>query len=216
MARNLFSSLFCLVTLSAACYGSTVYQANPIFGGNLDPIFFQDNFDSYSTGTYNNPSTPGPNWTVNGSIDVVGGAFFGGLVVGDESGNAIDLNGSSQGGLTSLAIFLAPGTYTLTFDLNGSQRGIATSTTVTLGSFVNSTINQNSADLGTGITYNFTVLTGTSANLVFASNTPGAVGSLLDNVVLSGTLSTPEPSTFGLMLGAIPILWAVRKRYTRK
>ena len=213
--RNLFSSLFCLVTLSAASYGSTIFQADPIFG-SLDPIFFQDNFDSYSTGTYNNPSTLGSNWTVNGSIDVVGGAFFGGLVVGHESGNAIDLDGAAQGGLTSALIILAPGTYTLTFDLNGSQRGVATSTTVTLGSFVNDTILQNSADILTGKTYNFTVLTGTSANLVFASNTPGSIGSLLDNVVLSGTLTTPEPSTFRLILGAIPVLWAVRKRYTRK
>lgn len=213
--RRLFSSLFCLVTLSVASYGSPILQADPIFG-SLDPIFFQDNFDSYTTGTYGNLNPLGTNWTVNGSIDVVGGSFFPGLVVGNESGNAIDLDGASQGGLTSALIILAPGTYTLVFDLNGSQRGVATSTTVTLGSFVNDTILQNSADIGTAKTYNFTVLIGTSANLVFTSNTPGATGSLLDNVVLSGTLVAPEPSTFGLMLGAIPVLWAVRKRYTRK
>ena len=72
-----------------------------------------------------------------------------------------DWNGSTQGGLTSLAMLLAPGDYTLTFDLNGSQRNTATSTTVTLGSFINSTILQNSTDFSNQV-FNFTVISPTS------------------------------------------------------
>jgi hypothetical protein len=136
-------------------------------------------------------------------------------VVGSESVNAVDLDGDVQGGLTSANFVLAPGNYVLIFDLNGSQRGVATSTTVTLGSFVNQTILQNSSDLGPAETFNFSVVSGTTTNLVFTSNTPGNIGALLDNVFVLNT-AIPEPSTFGLMLGAIPVLWAVRKRYSRK
>jgi hypothetical protein len=201
VARKLFSSLFCFLTLSAASYGST--------------IIFQDNFDSYSPGTFANLAALGANWTVSNSIDVVGPGFHPELVVGSESVNAIDLDGDFQGGLISTSIFLAPGNYTLVFDLNGSQRGVATSTTVTLGSFVNQTILQNSPDLGPAKTFSFSVGAGTTTNLVFTSNTPGNIGALLDNVSLFNT-SIPEPSTFGLMLGAIPLLLVARKRYARK
>jgi hypothetical protein len=200
MSKSLFSSLFCLLTFSAASYGSVV---------------FQDNFDSYTSGTYGNLAALGTNWTVNNSIDVVGGSFHPELVVGSESGNAIDLDGDVQGGLTSANFFLAPGNYTLVFDLNGSQRGVATSTTVTLGTFVNQTILQNSPDLGPAETFSFSVGAGTTTNLVFTSNTPGNIGALLDNVSLFDT-SIPEPSTFGLMLGSIPFLWIANKRYMRR
>jgi hypothetical protein len=42
---------------------------------------------------------------------------------------------------------LAPGTYTLSFDLIGSQRGLTTSTTVTLGSLFNQTFILGSSDV---------------------------------------------------------------------
>ncbi len=199
MKLKFYIGVLGLMAFSAASYGS---------------VLLQDNFDSYATGEFNNLATLGGNWTVNGTIDVVGPGYYGYLAVGSESGNVIDLNGSTPGGLTSLSIALAPGDYTLTFDLNGSQRGVSTSTTVTLGSLVNATILQNSADVSNQV-FSFTVLSATNANLVFASNTPGGIGSLLDNVLLQ-TGSIPEPSTFALLLGACPLLWAVRKRLVRQ
>lgn len=201
MVRKFYSALFLMVAASTASYGST--------------IVFQDNFDSYSPATFGNLSTLGTNWTVNGSVDVLGPSYYSYLVVGDESTNAVDLDGSSQGGLTSTALALAAGTYTLTFDLNGSHRGGATDTIVSVGTFLNANIPQTSSVLGTGLTYTFTVGSASSTSIVFASNTPGTVGSILDNVVLTYNGAIPEPSTMLLMLAAVPLLWIARKRHAR-
>jgi hypothetical protein len=195
--RTFLTPLAGLIAFSAVSQGS---------------VLLQDNFDSYTPASYSNLSTLGTNWTVNGSVDVVGPGFFPTLVVGNETVNAIDLDGTAQGGLTSLLIALAPGNYALIFDLNGSQRGLTSSTTVTLGSFVNATIVQPPSDLSHQV-FSFTVGSGTSANLVFTSNTPGNIGALLDNVLLQ---TVPEPSSVALTLCAAPLLWMFRKRLVRR
>ena len=87
---------------------------------------------------------------------------------------------------------LAPGTYTLSFDLIGSQRGLTTSTTVMLGSLFNQTFILGSSDVSSGIVNDsITVAAPTTATLVFTSNTPGNVGALLDNVSFAaGSVAT--------------------------
>ena len=125
------------------------------------------------------------------NVDIVGGALFGSLCVAPESGNCIDLNGSNgnpQGILRSNSAFsLVPGVnYYLSFDLIGSQRGITTSATVTFGSY-DQLFTLVSGDVTSGVVSDqlITVSAPTTAYLTFASNTPGNVGTLLDNVVLS-------------------------------
>ena len=114
---------------------------------------------------------------------------------------------------------LAPGTYTLSFDLIGSQRGVATSTTVTLGSLFNQTFNLSSSDVSSGIVIDtFTVSSPTTAALVFASNTPGNIGALLDNVTFApaSVVTTPEPATFSLLGMGLAGLIARRRRSSAK
>jgi hypothetical protein len=66
-----------------------------------------------------------------------------------ESGNCLDMDGSTgtAGQISRAMMSLAPGTYTLSFDLIGSQRGLTTSTTVTLGSLFNQTFILGSSDV---------------------------------------------------------------------
>lgn len=141
------------------------------------------------------------------NVDIVGGALFGSLCAAPESGNCIDLDGSNgnpQGVLRSNSAFsLVPGVnYYLSFDLIGSQRGVTTMTTVMLGSYDN-VFNLTSGDLASGIVSDqlITVSAPTSAYLTFTSNTPGDVGAVLDNVVLTSSPASavPEPATLGLL-----------------
>ena len=141
----------------------------------------------------------------------MGGALYGGLCVAPESGNCVDLDGSTgaAGQISSGTLTLAPGTYTLSFDLIGSQRGVTDSTTVTLGSLYDETFVLASGDDTDGIvSTTFTVTSTTDAQLIFTSNTPGNIGSLLDNVDL---VATPEPATFSLMAIGLLGLLALRK-----
>jgi len=141
------------------------------------------------------------------NVDIVGGALFGSLCVAPESGNCIDLDGSNgnpQGILRSNSAFsLVPGVnYYLSFDLIGSQRGLTTSATVTFGSY-DKVFTLVSGDVTSGVVSDqlITVSAPTTAYLTFSSNTPGNVGTLLDNVVLSSAPATsvPEPATLGLL-----------------
>jgi hypothetical protein len=168
-----------------------------------------------------NATNIGSFFTVTGgTVDIVGGALFGNLCVAPTSGNCLDMDGSTgqAGQISSAMMSLAPGTYTLSFDLIGSQRGLTTSTTVMLGSLFNQTFTLGSSDVSSGIV-NDTIIVGapTTAALVFTSNTPGNIGALLDNVnFAAASVATPEPATLSLLgIGFVGLI-ARRRRATTK
>lgn len=187
-------------TVALACLPST---AATLLNENFDEL--TPTLSATSVGAFS---------TINGTnVDIVGGALFGSLCVSPESGNCVDMDGTGgnpQGVLqTNTPITLTPGVdYFLSFDLIGSQRGLTTSTTVTFGPY-SQTFSLASGDDTSGIVTNqlVTVSSLTMANLTFTSNTPGDIGALLDNVlVTSGSVSTvPEPGTWralSLLAGA--------------
>jgi hypothetical protein len=159
------------------------------------------------------------------NIDIVGnlnGSFFPTLCVGPESGNCIDLDGSNGNpqGIFQSNTAIPAGTYYLSFDLIGSQRGNTTSTTVTFGPY-NQTFTLASGDVTTGIVSNVQVTLTSPSFLTFTSNTPGNTGMLLDNVLITTTVTTPPvttpaPATLGLTIfGCMAllgyVLWARRR-----
>jgi hypothetical protein len=130
------------------------------------------------------------NFTVTtGDVDVLQSTgFFAALCAG--STPCVDLDGDTQGAISSPTLTLTPGTYTLTFTLNSAQRGTVASTTVTLGSLFNKTYTDPAPGI---VTQTLTVATTTTVPLVFTSNTPGAQGDLLSAVSLVSTATSPSP-----------------------
>jgi len=197
--RTLAILFVSVVALSVQCTAATLLDEN---FDELSPTLSATSVGAFS-------AISGTN------VDIVGGTLFGGLCVTPESGNCVDLDGSggsSQGILqTNTPIMLAPGVdYFLSFDLIGSQRGNTTSTTVSFGPYTE-TFMLASGDDTSGIVSNqlVTVSSATTANLTFTSNTPGDVGSLLDNVVVtSGAATVPEPTGAILICGGLAaLLW---------
>jgi hypothetical protein len=177
--------LFMALVLCGACLVPAASRADII----------QENFDGLTPGL--NATNIGVFSVTGGSVDVVGSGVFGFLCVGPESGNCVDMDGSTYAaGTISLTnpVTLTPGTYTLSFDLIGSQRGVTTSTTVTLGSLYNQTFVLASGDDTDGIVSTvITVSTPTTVNLTFSSNTSGNDGALLDNVDLKANPASSDP-----------------------
>ena len=130
------------------------------------------------------------------SVDIVSGAEC----APPESGNCVQMNGQGFGRLQSRLVF-QPGQYFLSFDLIGSS--VVTNTTVSLGD-ARLVFKLQPGDTTSGIVKNELVTVDSigSPRLFIASNTFGAVGALLDNVVVSTTpvgVGVPEPATLGLL-----------------
>ena len=199
--KHLLAVLAALCALPASGYAATLLNEN---FNELTPTLSATSVGAFS-------AIDGTN------VDIVGGGLFGYLCVAPASGNCIDMDGTggiSQGILRSNSAFtLQPGVnYYLSFDLLGSQRGITASTTVNFGPYDNTfTLTSPSGVVTDALV---TVSKTTSAYLTFTSNTPGDVGNLLDNVLITSTPATvPEPATLGLMaLGFAGVGLARRKR----
>lgn len=206
-AKQLLPALVALCALPAAGQAATLLSEN---FNELTPMLSATSAGAFS-------AIDGTN------VDIVGGALYGSLCVAPAAGNCIDLDGTAttgpagnpQGILRSNSAFtLMPGVnYFLSFDLLGSQRGVTASTTVTFGPYNNTfTLTSPSGVVTDALV---TVSTPTTAYLTFASNTPGNVGNLLDNVAITSSPAkgVPEPATLGLMaLGLAGAGFARRKR----
>src|SRR6185436_18149491 len=109
-----------------------------VTSGNAATIF-SDNFNGEHGGTGQLNFAGFTKWSVsNGAVDLIGNGFFDFF---PSNGLYVDLDGTTlqAGLLSSTAIALAPGTYTVQFALGGSHRGDTNSVRVTLGSFINET-----------------------------------------------------------------------------
>lgn len=169
---------------------------------------FSDNFDSYPL-VLN--WTGGGGWTVsNGTVDLIGNPGFFDFLPGN--GRYVDLDGSTNNsGVFANSVNLTGGvTYTLSFRLAGSQRGSAETVDVDFGT-ATATFNRNSADPFTTASVNFTPTTTGSYGFSFENSGGDNVGALLDNVEVSAS-SVPEPGSYALMLVAIGIMGAMRRR----
>lgn len=182
-------STWTLVSICSAQRPSALAVSNLVQPTQACQIF-AENFDELTPQL--DVTSVGPFHAIDGTnVDIVGDGVYGELCQPPTSGNCIDLDGTdgdSQGVLQTVnGIMLQPGTnYYLSFDLIGSQRGNTTSATVDFGPY-HRTFVLTSNDDSSGIVTNalVTVNTETMAFLTFTSNTPGNVGTLLDNVSIS-------------------------------
>ncbi len=217
-----FGLIPALLLSAALCPGSTI-------------VVFSENFEEV-TPQLGVASAGGFSALDGTNVDVTGNANgWGFLCGGPESGNCVDLDGTGgkpQSVLASGLITLTPGNdYYLSFDLIGSGRlasgapstannGVATSTTVTFGSY-SKTFNLASNDDTSGIVTDLliTVASPVTTQLVFTSNTPGQTGAVLDNVLITSSPitysneqggATPEPSCALLLLSGLGMVCFLR------
>jgi hypothetical protein len=176
-------------------------------------VIFDDNFNAENGGVgvlnYNSFAK----WSVSdGTVDLIGNGFYDFL---PGNGLYVDMDGStSNAGIMTSALTLAPGEYTLQFDLAGNHRNGATETVivdVTFGSLLEKTYSLSQNSPFTTFTETFTVSTATSATLSFTGVGGDNIGMLLDNVKLS-SVSVPEYSSFLLLpLGLAAVGWMRRR-----
>lgn len=175
-------------------------------------VVFQDNFEAYNVG--GNATNFGGNWTVsNGTVDLVGPGYFGGLALG--GGKSVDLDGSTNnaGTFTSRALSLTSGDYVLTFDLSGNQRG--GSDTVNLS--VSLGLAMQTFTLASNVPYTtqtvlFSVSGNSSSNIIFDHLGGNNIGLLLDNVTLTRVDAVPVPAAAWLFGSAILGFFGARRR----
>jgi len=196
---------------------------------------FTENFDETSPGGVN-VTTAGSFTATVGNVDEVGGSVDSGICASPESNICIDLDGNTQGQITATINITTAGTYYLSFDLIGADgpggftgRNVQTSTAVSFGlntcagpsscAYYNSNVTLAGIDTTDGIFTNVAVNITTPGTyyLTFASETPGLNGALLDNVLLTNSLSAvPEPSTLVLLGSALLGIGGLRRLRARR
>lgn len=157
-------------------------------------VVFSDNFNAEPYGV---PAASLTNFTIGGSIDVIGPGS--GFDFYPGNGHYIDLDGTPStsqnpaGSITTKTAFGA-GTYSLNFNLGGSTRGDTNTVRVALGDFTTDITLASDAGFTTQA---FTFKT-TGGNLSFTNLGPSDnLGLLLDNVQVS---AVPEPATWAMMI----------------
>jgi len=192
------------------------------------PVFavttsFQENFDG--VGNSLSLQTVGQFSTINGTnVDVIDangdGYFDAGHTPGAlESGHVVDLGGSGGNpfGQLQTSVDLAAGNYLLSFDLAGSQRAGYTTGTTTSVSVGNVTESFSQLSYAAASAYQISFSsngTPTVLNFSLVDSQNGNVGSLLDNVsiVKSNTSPTPEPNSLFLLGSGFAALAGLARR----
>ena len=184
-------------------------------------VIFSDNFDAENGGVGALNYTGFSNWSVSqGTVDLIGNGFYDFL---PGNGLYVDLDGSTNNaGIMGHFQSLAPGDYTLSFDLAGNHRNSAAElTTVNVavvlggGTAANSSISLNQNDPFTTYSLDFSISPLLNPSFIFVSFGAASndnIGMLLDNVVLSDRVGVPEPNTLALLaVGLLGVGFARRK-----
>jgi len=187
--------------------------AAAVTGSAHAALFFSDDFQSSTEGGNAIPS----GWAVsNGTVEVLGPSFFGGLCNGATGEKCVDLDGSTRdAGILSRVFSLTAGnTYALSFDLAGNRRGAGTETgTVSFGTSV---LNFSLPAAQTAyVNLSLLFSPGSSGNysLSFANDGGDNMGAILDNVVITvDQNAVPVPGTLALLAAGVLAGLAAKRR----
>lgn len=149
-------------------------------------VLFQDDFESESLAA---PVSSLANWTITGSVDVIGDDGAGNTNADEYPGNGLylDMDGTcGNGTITSPSLTLPAGTYQLSFEIgNNPATSLSDNAlTVSLGGLFSESF---TAPLALTLkTRTFVSLTSTTESLVFSeTGTGNCGGSILDDVLLT-------------------------------
>jgi hypothetical protein len=159
------------------------------------------------------------NWTISGgTVDLVEQGDFApgpGILCVDNIGKCVDLDGSTKnsGMMTSVALPLAAGRYSLTYELAGvdvsfaqSAAGIPNTVDISvqpvdsgISFFIDQQV-RNQGDFFSLAGGTFDVAFPTTVEILFQDRGNDNFGAVLDNVTLS---AVPAPPTIALLLGGV-------------
>ena len=190
----------------------TLAVSSPALAG----VILEDNFNTENGGVGVLNYNSFDHWAVSGgTVDLIGNGFFDFL---PGNGLYVDMDGSTgNAGIMTSTFNLAPGEYTLQFDLAGNHRTDSREFVVVqveLGPLFNQTYSLSQNSPFTTFTGSFIVPVNTTVSLSFEGLGGDNIGMLLDNVKL---LSVPEPASSLLLLGlCVPALGWMRRRWSHR
>lgn len=182
-------------------------------------VIFSENFDAENGGVGSLNYSSFANFSVSsGSVDLIGNGLWDFPPATTGHGLYVDLDGSTSDAGLMLAnpIAVAPGDYTVFFQLAGNQRG-GGDEVVTVDLFLDGT------NISTGLMlvpetqpffgYLMPFSVASSGAFTFSFQNAGGdnVGALLDNITVNQIRAAPEPASL-LLLGSALALGLARRR----
>ena len=193
---------FSSVLTSAIGVAALSQSAAPAHAVN---IIFAENFGASAPDQYNATSA-GVFTATAGNVDLIGDGGLYDFYPGN--GKYIDLNGNTAGDISSSIFTLsAPGTLSFDYGANGSGA---------FDVFFGATKLVSLSAVQSGTFANYSTAVSGSGAVRFVSNTPGAGGAIIDNVVLSESTAVPEPSDFVGTVFALGSVVALKRKFGKK
>jgi len=178
-----------------------------------------DTFNAEGTGATALAYTGFANFNVTaGDVDLIKSGDFGINCAGG-SGLCVDLSGFNAGTLSTKTLYSVAAGQVITLSALFEGRSIPTNATLSLINAGGTVLASTTAALAAGAGFapfvvSYTPTAAQSFRAVFRSNTAGATGPVLDNVMLD-IAAVPEPASWALLIGGFAMTGVAMRRRPR-